>query len=211
MNGIATALGDRLERQLAALFPPLSPQPRIGAETLERAIERTNTNVRRLIGRADTDFRYLVSGEFATFLYYLSKLLTDDPEQLENATRLFLLNKALNGIDLFHEVEMPDYFLIGHTVGMVFAKATYGDYCIFHQGCTVGRSGIDRPTLGRGVILYPNASVIGRCEIGDNTVLTPGVQMVNRDSPGNCLVFQTGGTLQFKPIDKPYAANYYAL
>src|SRR3990167_5876802 len=76
-------------------------------------------------------------------------------------TRLFLMNKALNGIDLFYEIAMPEVFYIGHSVGIVLAKATYGNYLVLYQNSTVGRHLSRVPVLGEGVILYPNTAVIG--------------------------------------------------
>jgi serine O-acetyltransferase len=35
------------------------------------------------------------------------------------ADRIYYLNKALNGLDLFYEVEMPDVFYLDHPVGTV--------------------------------------------------------------------------------------------
>jgi serine O-acetyltransferase len=105
---------------------------------------------------------------------------------------------------------MPEYFAIGHTVGMVFAKACYGNFLVMHQGCTVGRNGNDRPTLEEGVILYPNSSVIGRCLVRANTVIAPGVQLVNQDTPGNCYVFMgEKGRPVFKEIDEFFAGRYF--
>ena len=69
----------------------------------------------------------------------------------EAATLAFLLNKGLNGVDLYHEIDLSDTFVLGHTVGLVFAKANYGEDCVYHQNCTIGRNGDDRPTLGAGV------------------------------------------------------------
>ena len=76
-------------------------------------------------------------------------------------------------------------------------------------GCTVGRNQGARPTLESGVILYPHASVIGACHVRENTVVSPGVQLINTDTPGNCLVFPGDrGKPVFKEIAEYYADRY---
>lgn len=203
--GISTKLRAYVERQIATIVPGFDHDIRIPDWTAETALERSDRNARAQIGRSGFD--PMISGHYATFLYYLSNALREDRV---TATHVFLLNKALNGIDLFYEVEMPEHFLIGHTVGMVFAKATYGDYCVFHQGCTVGRILDDRPTLETGVVLYPNASIIGRCHVRENTVVSAGVQLINQDTPGHCIVFQgEGGRPTFKPITEQFHRRYF--
>jgi serine O-acetyltransferase len=198
-----------VSRQLETMFPAFEEPGEVDSQAIATAVRRTNHCVSRIKAFKGERFEHLNSGHYATFLYYLSHALWKDSENNVEATRVFLLNKALNGIDLFYEVEMPDVFLIGHTVGMVFAKASYGNSCVFHQGCTVGRNQEARPTLESGVILYPHASVIGACHLRENTVVSPGVQLVNTDTPGNCLVFPGGrGKPIFKAITEYYADRY---
>lgn len=191
------------------MLPSLDGSENIDPHAIATAAQRTNYCVSRIKAFKGSQFNHLNSGHYATFLYYLAHTLWNHGGNTIEATRVFLLNKALNGIDLFYEVEMPEVFLIGHTVGMVFAKANYGIHCIFHQGCTVGRSQLARPILEAGVILYPHASVIGACHVRENTVLSPGVQLINTDTPGNCIAFPgERGRPVFKEISEYYADRY---
>lgn len=204
----STFLRKYLSLQIQAVAPSLDGRSDIDEACLRAAIERTNYCTSKINGFDGRHFNHLNSGQYATFLYYLAHQLGKSANEID-ATRVFLLNKALNGIDLFYEVQMPDVFLIGHTVGMVFAKAQYGSGCIFHQGCTVGRNQTDRPLLEPGIVMYPNSSIIGRCHVRENTVLSPGVQLINTDSPGDCLVFVgEAGRPVFKPISEFYADRY---
>lgn len=203
---IARRLQAYVERQIAHVVPGFSDAITLPIVAVEEAVERIDRNVRAQHD-GERGFDPLISGQYATFLYYLAHALRMDRER---ATHVFLLNKALNGIDLFYNVVMPDHFLIGHTVGMVFAKANYGDYCVFHQGCTVGRILTDRPVLGEGVVIYPGGAIIGRCRIGPNTVVSAGVQVINTDTPGNCIVFQGENSRPlFKPIRERFYARYF--
>lgn len=203
-------LFDYFSTQIKNFFPNIARKQTIKINSFNRAIERTNHCISKIKAANGKEFNYLNSGHYATFLFFLSREVWVNDGDEFNATRIFLLNKALNGIDLHYEVEMADVFLIGHTVGMVFAKASYQDFCIFHQGCTVGRNLNSRPTLDRGIIMYPHSSIIGSCRVRENTVLAPGVQLINRDTPGNCLVFTgSDGDLIFKPTMEYYPHRYF--
>ncbi|QXE91538.1 hypothetical protein KP001_03045 [Geomonas subterranea] len=200
-----------VSRQVEHFFPDgFEIVPVIQAH-LKPALERTEQCISAVKAWSGKGFDYLVSGQNATFLYFLAHRIYRETGDTEAATRIFLLNKALNGIDLFYEVEMPDYFLVGHTVGMVFAKATYADYCIFHQGCTVGKSETGRPVLERGVVLFPGSMVIGDCLVRENTVLAPGVVLVNEETPGDCVCLPGPDRKPvFQRICKYYAEDYYS-
>jgi len=158
----------------------------------------------------DKGFDYLVSWQYMAFVFYLSRRIWREGGGTELPVRLFLLNKALNGIDLFYEIDMPARFFIGHTVGCVFAKASYGDYLIVHQNCTVGRQQQHRPVLENGVVMFPGSCIVGDCLVRENTVLSAGVSLVNTSTPGNCYVFQgKSGRPVFKELNKYYADEYY--
>lgn len=200
-----------VSRQLETMFPSFGVGDTLDFDTVLYAAKKANNCVSTVKEFRGEVFNHLNSGQYATFLYYLSHELWKKCGATELATRVFLLNKALNGIDLYYEIQMPEYFLVGHTVGMVFAKAKYGNYCVFHQGCTVGRNKSDRPILEPGVILYPHSSVIGKCYVRENTVLSPGVHLINTDTPGNCLVFAgKNGRPMFKSITEFYADRYFS-
>lgn len=162
------------------------------------------------MGCGDCGFNYLNSGQYATFLYCLSQAIRTAEGDCSVADRIFLLNKALNGIDLYHEINLPAHFLIGHIVGMVFAKASYEDYLVFHQGCTVVRKADAKPLLENNIVMYPHSMVIGRCHIRENTVIVPGVCLVDTDTPGNCYVLSgKSGRGEFKELRKNWIADYF--
>lgn len=204
-----TFIQSYVSRQLQNIIPENDIR-QLNAHVVTQAILRTNYCTSKIKASGKDRFDYLNSGQYATFLYFLSRELWLFDRNSIDATRVFLLNKALNGIDLFYEIEMPNVFLIGHTVGMVFAKATYSDYCVFHQGCTIGRNGLDRPKIEPGLVLYPNSSIIGKCMVRENTVISPGVNLVNQDTPGNCYVFMgEKGKPIFKEITEFFADRYF--
>jgi serine O-acetyltransferase len=209
MQNAIDFLSKYVSRQLANLIPDGFDSTDAINEFLPAAFEQTRIclvpNQQALGG-----FDYLVSWHYAILLYHLSRQMWLGTGRREQAVRLFLLNKSLNGLDLFYEVELGRRFIIGHTVGAVFAKATYGDYGVFHQGCTVGRQDNKRPVLENGVVMFPGSRIIGDCRVRENTVLAPGVNLVNTSTPGDCIVF-TGekGRPIFKPLNEYYADRYF--
>ncbi|MDK3025252.1 hypothetical protein QO239_21885 [Cupriavidus taiwanensis] len=155
-------------------------------------------------------FNYLHSSQYCQYLYYLANTIWRNERDAQNCTRLFLLNKALNGIDLFYEIEMPEIFFIGHSVGIVLAKATYGNYLVLYQNSTVGKNHGAAPVIGDGVVMYPNSAIIGRSRVGAGSVIAQGVGVINRDTPGDCLVFAgQGGDLVCKPATQPALEEYF--
>lgn len=156
------------------------------------------------------EFDHLHSSQYTIFLYYLSNTVWKATGNRSLCAKLFGLNKALNGIDLFYEIELPPVFFIGHSVGIVFAKATYGNYLVVYQNSTVGKNHGVAPVLGDGVVMYPNTAIIGRCEVGDGTVLSQGVSLINTSTPGHCTVYAgQAGAVVCKPAGRNVLADIF--
>ena len=67
------------------------------------------------------------SGQYSVFLYFLSNTIWKNESGGLTADKIYYLNKALNGVDLFYEVEMPSIFFLDHPVGSVLGRAKYGE------------------------------------------------------------------------------------
>ena len=206
------ALLDYVSRQLDHFFP----DGRGGAERpalhahLPAALDRLQQCIDAVRLWRPGEFDHLHSSQYTTFLYFLANTLWRAGCERPLCNKLFGLNKALNGIDLFYEIEMPEVFFIGHSVGIVLAKARYGNRLVLYQNSTVGKNHGDAPVLGDGVVLYPNSAVIGRCEIGAGSVIAQGTSVVNRSTPGNCMVFPgAAGGLVFKPPTRQVLADLF--
>lgn len=208
------SLARYVEAQIAALVPDgrsAACRPLIGA-ALPRALARTQVCIDAVRMWRQGEFNYLHSSQYCIFLYYLANTIFRDMGDTAAPTRLFLLNKALNGIDLFYEIEMPQRFFIGHSVGLVLAKATYGEYLALYQNATVGRNGPDAPVIGSRVVIHPNCAVIGRSSIADGTVLAQGVSVINRNTRRDMIAFSgNGGDLVFRPQARPLIEDFFRL
>lgn len=198
-------------RQVANLVPDGTDLVRL---QIERHFDETLGRLRRCINAVrwwkEDQFNYLHSSQYCIYLYFLANTIWRNTGDTGVCTRLFLLNKALNGIDCFYEVELPEVFFIGHSVGIVLAKATYSDYLVLYQNSTVGKNHGVAPVLGEGVVMYPNTAIIGRCNVGARSVLAQGTSVVNVDCPGNSIVYNVPGSrIETKPIKHDVWADIF--
>jgi serine O-acetyltransferase len=179
---------------------------------LDEALQRMHVCINACAPWRPDQFNVLQSSQHTIFLYYLSNTMFRRSGETAAATRLFLMNKAFNGIDLFYEIAMPEVFYIGHSLGIVLAKATYGNYLVLYQNSTVGRHKTDIPVIGDRVVLYPNTAVIGRSVIGNDSVLSQGVSAVNKTVPEGVIAFRSSGTdLAFQPRPDDLLQEYFRL
>lgn len=176
---------------------------------LDEALARLQVCINAVKTWAPDQFDYLHSSQYCTYLYFLSNTIWRDCGDTEVPTKLFLLNKMLNGLDLFYEINMPDIFFIGHSTGIVFAKASYSRYLVVYQNVTVGKNHGVAPTLDEGVILYPGCAVIGGCHIGKEALIAQGVSVISTDVAAGCIAFADAGGLIQKPSRRRIIEDFF--
>ena len=182
------------------------------AAYLPEALARTQHCIDQVKMWPQGQFNYLHSSQYCIFLYYLSNSIWRATAESAVPTRLFLLNKALNGIDIFYEIQMPNVFFIGHSVGIVLAKARYGEYLALYQNSTIGRTGQDVPTIGDRVVIYPHSAIVGRSNVADGSVLSYGTRVINASTAKDMVAYNTdGGELLFKPQKRRFIEDFFRL
>lgn len=83
--------------------------------------------------------------------------------------------------------EIGDGFQIQHLSGIVIGAGTIiKENVTIYQGVTLGQKGGKYPVVGRNVVLYPGAKIIGGVEIGDNAVIGAGA-VVLENIPENSI------------------------
>lgn len=182
------------------------------SESVENALTRLKECFRSIRFKAFTKFDYLHTDQYAMFLYILSNELFSNFNNIQLATKVMYLNKALHGINCMYDADLPPHFLFVHTVGTVIGKAVYGDYLVVFHQVTIGAShsdGIVYPRLQNGVTLFSNTSVIGNCNIGNNVTLGIGTRLYKQDVPDNNIVYQNGGRIIMKPSPSSYSDLYF--
>lgn len=142
-------------------------------------------------------FSHLHSAQYCEFLYFLSReAVYRGKEGLASAA--YLLNKTINAIDIFYEVELPSVFAVEHPVGTVLGRAHYGEMLHVSQNVTVGNNHGVYPTFGKRVVLHFGSSVIGRSSIGDNVEVAANAYIKDEVIPSNCIVFGASPNLVVK-------------
>lgn len=209
--GTMEQLAAYLGAQLGHLFP--TPDAKSDAERVLELLPAALGRMRPILDgvRAfETDrFDHLNSLQHATLTYLLSSEAGRARADKTLAERLFLLNRALNGIDLFYAVDLPEVFFFSHGVGSVLGNVRYGERLVIFHNVTVGRVGDKRPVIGRDVVLYPGAVVTGRSVIGAGSVIAAGTAVHDVEIPDNSVVGTAGdGGLRITPRTKDYVGLY---
>jgi serine O-acetyltransferase len=204
-----------LGRYVCAQLETFFPDGRTTAPLLARipeALLRLAPSIEAVRLWTPGEFDHLHSSQYCMFLYWLARCVWLAEQDRGLCNKLFGLNKMLNAIDLFYEIAMPDVFFIGHSVGIVLAKAEYGSHLVLYQNCTVGKNHGRAPVLEDGVILYPHSAVLGSAHIGRRSVLAQGASVIDRAVPPRSLVFRSSGPEPaLRPARRSYLDDYFRL
>lgn len=145
------------------------------------------------------------SGQYCCFLAFLRDHIKKQPTGTDLADKLYLLNKMLNGLDIYSAI-MPDAIFFEHPVGTVFGRATIGNGCMVNQKVTLGGtvrkdgSGYCYPVLKEHVLLFSNAQIFGSVTVGEFSVIAMNATVVSEDIPPHSLVFGSSPNLTIKPL-----------
>lgn len=106
-------------------------------------------------------------------------------------------NRGITGIEIHPGARVGRRVFIDHGMGIVIGEtATVGDDCLLYKGVVLGGTSLERaerhPTLGRGVVVGTNASVLGPIHIGDNARVGSN-SVVIRDVPEGSTVVGVPG------------------
>jgi len=203
-------LGQLLQKQIANLFLLRDDERSVISDSLDTALRRSEfcfsfSRNKYFRKNGQTYFNPFHSGQYAIFLYFVSNtIFHSNPESRLLADRIYYLNKCLNGIDLFYEVNMPKVFSLGHPVGTVLGRAKYGEYFGVSQNCTVGNSDGKYPVFGSNVKLMAGSMVLGSCNIGDNVIFSANSYTKDTDVPPCSVVFGSVPNLIIKREESSY-------
>ena len=206
-----TSLLNYVRKQLEIFFPDQN-KICLSSSSIDEALNRLHTCINSVkLWRKDY-FNHLHSTQYCIFLYFLSRCLYEESSKdVSTCNKIFMLNKMLNGIDLFYEIKMPSKFFIGHSVGIVLAKAKYEDYLVLYQNSTVGQNNGHSPALGAGTILYPNSAILGQSKTGSYTTVSQGARLIDDSTCENTIVFNGIEGPKFKKAKRKYIDDYFRL
>lgn len=204
-----------IAKQLNNLLPDVKVTPKVLLPFVNRAIERTEYCFSKINNKCFFDgnnvrFDHLHTEQYAVFLYFLSNTIWRQKKDENLAGKIFCLNKALNAINIFYKVALPDIFFLTHCVGTVLGRAEYNDYFVATQRVTIGANkNLEYPVLGKGVAVYGGGAIIGKCIIGDNCLISINTTVMETDIPDNMVVFGGYPDISFKRTKKSVIERYF--
>jgi serine O-acetyltransferase len=183
----ADRLSELAARQVNQTFPdgrPVEASDLSGAAS--EALKRLEHCFCRIANKYFFDgktaiFDHLHGDQYAIWLYMLANELHRQSGIADVCKKLFLLNKALHGCDVYYEIAMPSVFLLVHPLGTVLGRARYADFLLVYQRVGVGSNHDEYPTIGVHATLRPGSSVLGRSTIGDYCTIAAGSLLLDRD------------------------------
>jgi serine O-acetyltransferase len=112
------------------------------------------------------------------------------------------LAHSVTGIDINPAAEIGEYFCIDHGTGVVIGETCIiGNNVKIYQGVTLGAKkfkldenghpikGIPRhPIIEDNVIIYANATVLGRVTVGENSIIGSNVRVTEDVAPNSKLI-----------------------
>lgn len=149
------------------------------------------------------------SGQYSIFLYYLSNTAWKEGDEKKLSDRVYYLNKILNSVDFFYQVELPDIFALDHPTGTVMGRANYSDFFIFSQNTTIGNNNGIYPTFGKNVALFSGVTIIGDSHIGENCLISANTYIKDTNIPNNSIVFGTSPNLIIKTKPDIYFKEFF--
>lgn len=206
----ASGLARLAAGQANAFFPDGDP---LDAGALEQAVPRALERLEHCFSAVDNKyffdgeaavFSHLHGDQYAMWLYLLSNELFRQGAPASVCAKLFLLNKALHGCDIYYEVELPSIFLLVHPLATVLGRGSYSDYFVSYQRCGVGSNHDAYPAFGKHVTLRPGSAVLGACRIGEYCQIAAESLVIDRDLPDHSLYIGNPKTAVVKRQDGAY-------
>jgi serine O-acetyltransferase len=209
--GSVQSLARYIASQLNSLFPASGAESDLQQimPILPTALDRLRPIVSAVTIFQPGSFNHFHSLQYASLLYLLGNVQWRLDSTNPIGDRLFCLNRALNSLDLYNAVSLPEVFFISHGLGTVLGNATYGTRLVVFQNVTVGRVGKAKPVIGSDVVLYPGAVVTGDSVVGEKCVVAAGTVIHGVQVPDNTIVTSHGSELVFEPRKRDYTALYF--
>lgn len=178
----------------------LQPSARFAMQRLAHCFSKVNN--RYFFDGEQVVFDHLHGDQYAMWLYLLANQLHHDQAPIAWCKKLFLLNKALHGCDIFYEVALPSVFLLVHPLGTVLGRGRYSDYLVAYQRVGVGSNHDVYPTLGTHLTLRPGSAVLGRCTVDDHCSVAAESLLLDRDLPAGSLYIGNPRDFLIRPNPK---------
>lgn len=199
-----------LYRQLSNFFPISEKEQAILHEAQPQALARCEKCFNEVDNKyyhkeSEAFFSPFHSGQWLIYLLYLANTISlcltkfniGEGEKLL-ADKIYYLNKIMNGVDIYHEVEIPDVMFFEHPVGSVLGRAKYQNGLMIYQNCTIGGNKGYYPILGKNFHMMSGSKILGKSIIGDNVTLAANTYVKDTNIPSGATVFGSSPNLIIK-------------
>lgn len=198
-----------INNQLIHFFPDKYDSKVIISKYIDETYDRMNFSLKHVKLEGYKKFSHLHSDLYAQFIYYLSNTIWRNDKTNAIAVKLFYLNKSLHGLNCMYDTELPDIFLLLHSVGSILGKASYSNYFVACHNVTVGTDKGQIPKLQEGVYMGPGSSIVGMCLIESYSHLAINTVVLNQDTKSHCVVIGNSPNLILKNIKRNLIVEQY--
>jgi serine O-acetyltransferase len=209
-------LADYTSRQLNYFFPDkdtvnlmeYSDCIKLSLDKIENCYKQVT--LKNYYNGSEVIFNHLHSDHYVMYIWYLANTIWKEKQHKNICNKLYYLNKSLHSLDCMFDTNLPDIFLIFHGSGTMLGKATYSDYFVVLQGCTVGMNKGKYPVMQKGVALTAHSALIGDCNVGELVTVSSYTCIIDKNIEANHVVFKNeeGGTV-YKKTSNSYAQSFF--
>jgi serine O-acetyltransferase len=163
-------------------------------DTIRRVSRTVREDVRAAKGNdpaaRSTAEVFLYAGLHAVWYYRIAHRLHADHPLAARALSQFA--RLVTGVEIHPGAEVGRRLFVDHGMGVVVGEtAEIGDDVVLYHGVTLGGKSMERrkrhPTLGDGVVVGANATLVGPITVGDGATVGAGA-VVTDDVPAGATV-----------------------
>jgi serine O-acetyltransferase len=140
-------------------------------------------------------------GHTILFLYELSRQAWRASDQ-HLADVLYFLKVASGGCNVLYEIELPLRTYCEHPHGAVIGRGTFAPDAefLFSTNCTIGNNRGVYPRIEGGLVMMPNAALLGATTIRGNVVMSNGSKLLDAGQVADVVVYGSSPNNRFKPL-----------
>lgn len=133
---------------------------------------------------------YFLAQHNIRYMFY-RRLYENNKKNLIAKYKLYKYSRKY-GIEVASSAKLGKGLYLGHPYNItVGGNVVIGDNVNLHKGCTIGRENRGKregvPTIGNGVYVGINSTIVGNIKIGNNVMIAPN-SFINFDVPDNSIV-----------------------
>lgn len=108
------------------------------------------------------------------------------------------------GCDISFNANIGENLILPHPIGIVIGDSVkIGNNVVIYQNVTIGAKNrsdkiVDYPVIGNSVTIFPNSIVIGKINIGNNSMVGAGSIVIEDVPPNSIVVGNPAKIIKFK-------------